>query len=111
MSIGFLGRSDCVFLADFIGEIVFWKLGRGSISYKAHSSKLSMANFLELDGRKIFVTITTLGELSIWNITAAIDALHNTEKNSILHIDNPADMLVFSTNLNCRCSSMIVSSE
>lgn len=108
VNIGFMGRSDCVFAADYFGEIVMWKLGNGCITFKASESRLSRACFIEVNERKIIVTASTLGEIAVWNVTAAVASLMTSERNTVLQIENAKDMLVFSINLKCRCSALVV---
>jgi protein MAK11 len=108
VSLGFLGRSDCIHAGDFSGEVILWKINRGTISFKAHTSRLFKTCYIESETRKILITITTLGELSIWNITSAVNSLLSLTKNSVLVIENPLDMQVYTTDLKCRCSSIVV---
>ena len=106
---GFLADSDTIFVADMQAEVILWKLRKGTISFKAHDTRLCRASFVMIENRRILVTVTTLGELKIWNITAAVNALKDTEKGSDMKIENPDDMLIFTTDLKCRCSSLAVS--
>ena len=109
VSIGFLGQSDCLFIADFSGQVILWKINRGKIAFKAHDTRLCKVCFIELDNRKLLVTATTLGEISVWNITSALSSLFATEKNSYFQIENANEMKIFSVEINCRCSSVAIS--
>ena len=108
VSAGFMGCSDYIFAGDFFGEIIMWKLGKGSISFKASEARLCKVCYTEVDGRKILVTATTLGEVSVWNITAAVDSLKQSQKDSVLQIENASDMLISTINLKCRCSALVL---
>jgi len=110
VSVGFLGNSGCFFSADLQGEVNIVAIGKGSLSFNTGDQRLSKAVFLQADSRKLLITASTLGELRIWNLTPAFRAIETLKKNDCLVIENPDDMMVFHTDLNCRVSALVANS-
>lgn len=106
VSIGFLGCSECFFIGDFTGEIVLSRIGRGSISFKAHDGRLCKAVFIQQELRKIIVTVSTMGEVRVWNVTSIFKALGDTVKNGFFKVDNVQDLMLMEVDLKCRCSTV-----
>ncbi|CAG9325525.1 PAK1IP1 [Blepharisma stoltei] len=109
---GFLGKSDLIAAGDNNGEIVIWKINGGSLSFKAHSIRITKLQYTEIETsngkRGVLISLTTQGEVSIWNVTPIQDAIESLTPGQNMKVDNNEDLLITSINLNCRCSSLAV---
>lgn len=74
--------------------------------------RITKIQYTEIETTKgrhgVLVTLTTQGEVSIWNMAPVHEALNTLEKGSNMKIENNEDLLIATINLNCRCSSLAV---
>jgi WD40 repeat protein len=103
--------------ADITGHVLVWDtVTAKSISFPAQDGRVTEVCYttvLSKSGESIgiLVTLSTTGQVKCWNVTPVIHTVTEAGYESGMVIENVEELLVFSTDLECRCSALAVTSD
>lgn len=105
----FAGCSQVLLASDIHGLVLIWDTTTSKVLYlQAEDSRITALGYTALGEAGVLVTLGTGGAVKVWNVTSAVQLVRAPGYESGQSIENREDLLVFSHNLDCRCSALAV---
>ncbi len=109
-SFAFAGCSQVLLASDIHGLVLICDTTTSKVLYlqAEDQSRITELGYVTMGEVGVMVTLGTSGSMKVWNVTSAVQMVREQGYEDKQTIENREDLLVFSHNLDCRCSALTV---